>query len=134
MNKRKVNQLAYEIVSAAIKVHNALGPGLLESIYEKCLEHELQKRGHKVVSQKVIPISYDGLELDANLRLDLFVDNLVIVELKAVQEVHPVHQAQILSYMKLLNVPKGILINFHCTKITDDAQHFVNQIFKDLPA
>ena len=134
MNKRKVNQLAFEIISAAIKVHNALGPGLLESVYEKCMIHELGNRGHKVKSQLTIPIHYDGLELDADLRLDILVDDLIVVEIKAVQDLHPIHQAQVLSYMKLLKLPKGILINFHTTKIVDDAEHFVNQIFKELPA
>ena len=134
MNKRKVNQLAFEIISAAIKVHNALGPGLLESVYEKCMIHELGSRGHKVKSQLTIPIHYDGLELDADLRLDILVDDLIVVEIKAVQDIHPIHQAQVLSYMKLLKLPKGILINFHTSKIVDDAEHFVNQIFKELPA
>lgn len=134
MNKRKVNQLGFEIISAAITVHNALGPGLLESVYEKCLIHELKKRGFTVQSQVVIPINYDGVEIDADLKLDILVNNLIVIEIKAITEVHPVHRAQIMSYMKLLNLPKGILINFHTDKIVDDAEHFVNTIFKDLPA
>lgn len=81
-----------------------------------------------------IPIVYDGLELDADLRLDILVNNLIVVEIKATQEIHPIHQAQILSYMKLLKLPKGILINFHTDRITDSAKHFVNQLFKDLPS
>lgn len=134
MNKRKVNQLGFEIISAAITVHNALGPGLLESVYEKCLIHELKKRGFTVQSQVVIPINYDGVEIDADLKLDILVNNLIVIEIKAITEVHPVHRAQIMSYMKLLNLPKGILINFHTDKIVNDAEHFVNTIFKDLPA
>lgn len=81
-----------------------------------------------------IPIHYDGLELDADLRLDILVDDLIVVEIKAVQDIHPIHQAQVLSYMQLLKLPKGILINFHTSKIVDAAEHFVNQIFKELPA
>lgn len=134
MNKREVNKLAYDIIAAAIKVHNALGPGLLESVYERCIIHELTNRGFSVANQVTIPIVYDGLELDADLRLDILVNNLIVVEIKATQEIHPIHQAQILSYMKLLKLPKGILINFHTDRITDSAKHFVNQLFKDLPS
>ena len=89
ITKKIVTQLSYDIVGCAIRVHKELGPGLLEGIYEKCLKHELQLAGFEVKSQLIVPIHYKGIDLDANLKLDLLVNDLVVVELKAVQEVHP---------------------------------------------
>ena len=104
---------ARQIVDAAYAVHVNLGPGLLESIYEVCLEHELLKRGRTVRRQVVLPVVYDGLTLDAGLRIDLLVDDRVIVELKCVGRLLPVHYAQVLSYLKLTQCRLGFLINFH---------------------
>lgn len=133
MTKKEVTQLSYEIVNCAIAVHKALGPGLLESVYQKCMVHELIKRGHTVIQQLVIPVKYDNIEIDAELRLDLLVDDIVIVELKAIESTLPVHEAQLLTYMKLLQKPQGLLINFFTDKITKSAKPFVNDYFRILP-
>jgi len=105
--------LATQIVDIAIKIHKGLGPGLLESVYEKCFVYELQERGISFQRQKEVPIIYKTLHIEDGLRLDLLVDNLVIIELKAQENYHPVWEAQLLSYLKLTNRRLGILINFH---------------------
>jgi GxxExxY protein len=105
--------VAKAIVDAAYAVHAALGPGLLESVYEACLIHELKKRALKVASQVTLPIVYDGMRLDAGLRLDMLVEDCVVVELKAVDTLLPVHQAQVLTYLKLTSHRLGLLINFN---------------------
>lgn len=112
-------RLAASIVDAAIKVHSVLGPGLLEVVYETCLTHELEARGHRVKRQVSIPIRYEGFTLDAGLRIDLLVDDLAILELKAVDAVLPVHHTQLLSYMKLSQVRLGFLLNFHVSLMKD---------------
>jgi GxxExxY protein len=108
-----VEKTGKSIVDAAFKVHKALGPGLLESVYEVCLVHELTLRGHVLQRQVPIPIIYEGLRLDAGLRLDLIVDDTVIVEIKAVERDAPVFLAQLMSYLKLSNRHLGFLINFN---------------------
>lgn len=105
--------LATQIVDIAIKIHRALGPGLLESVYEKCFEFELIERGINYQRQKEGPIIYESLKVEDGLRLDLLVDNLVIIELKAQENYHPVWEAQLLSYLKLTNKRLGMLVNFH---------------------
>ncbi|MHB1355873.1 MAG: GxxExxY protein [Anaerolineae bacterium] len=111
--------VATKIVDAAYKVHVALGPGLLESVYEVCLVHELTKHGLDVIRQATVPVYYDGIKLDTDLRLDLVVNNLVIVELKAVEVLLPVHYAQVMSYLKLAGMRLGLLINFNVGLIKD---------------
>lgn len=133
MTKKQVTQLSYDIVGCAIEVHKALGPGLLEGIYEKCLTHELRSNGFDVKSQIVVPIEYKGIHLDANLKLDLLVNDTVIIELKAVQDVHPAFRAQLLSYMYLMQKPQGLLINFFTTNITKSTVPLVNEFFERLP-
>ncbi len=133
ITKRTVTQLSYDIVGCAIEVHKTLGPGLLESVYEKCLVQELKIKGFDVKSQIIVPIHYKGLELDTNLKLDILVNDLVIIELKACEEIHPVFEAQLISYMKLLEVPQGLLINFFTKNIKDTMKPFVNEYFKMLP-
>ena len=133
MTKRQVTQLSYEITGLAIKVHKAIGPGLLEGIYEKCLKYELEKNGYTVMHQMIVPVIYDGLMLDTELRLDLLVNDCVVIELKTVENVLPVHQAQILTYMKLLQKPQGLLINFFTDNITRSIKPFVNEYFRVLP-
>ncbi|TDE14649.1 GxxExxY protein [Dyadobacter psychrotolerans] len=133
MTKRQVTQLSYEITGLAIKVHKALGPGLLEKIYERCLKYELERNGYEVVQQLIVPVIYDGLLLDTELKLDLLVNNCVVVELKATENVLPVHEAQILTYMKLLQRPQGLLINFFTDNITKSIKPFVNEYFRVLP-
>ena len=121
----QLDDIAREIVDAAFKVHEALGPGLLESIYETCLCHELRKRGLAVQKQVPVQIIYDGVRLDGGLRLDLVVAGEVIVELKAVDKLMPVNEAQILSYLKLSRKRLGFLVNFNVPKIKDGIRRFV---------
>lgn len=121
----ELNVLGKEIVDAAFKVHRALGPGLLERIYEVCLCHELSKKGIKSVRQIDIPINYDGIVFDEGLRLDVLVEDQIICELKAVDEVNPVWEAQILSHLKLLDKRLGYLINFNVKNIGKGIRRFV---------
>ena len=116
-------ELATEIVDVAYVVHKTLGPGLLESVYEVCCLHELRKR--KVERQVIVPVIYDGITFDEGFRIDLLVEDLVICELKAVKEVNPVFEAQLLSYMRLTNKRLGFLINFHVPLIKDGIQRFI---------
>jgi len=132
ITKREVTQLSFDIVGCAIKVHKSLGPGLLESVYEKCLKHELVRNGYKVDSQIKVPIYYEGIEIEAELRLDLLVEDTVIVEIKAIENILPVHEAQLLTYMKLLEKPQGLLINFFVDNISRTTKPFVNEYFKKL--
>jgi len=133
MTKKQVTQLSYQITGCAIKVHKALGPGLLESVYHKCLVHELVNRGYTVIQQAAIPVYYDDVVIDTELRVDLLVNDTVVVELKAVENTLPVHDAQILTYMKLLKKPQGLLINFFTDNIAKTLKPFVNDYFKSLP-
>lgn len=133
MTKKEVTQLSYEIVGCAIKVHKELGPGLLESVYEKCLKYELERNGFNVKQQLIVPVIYEKVEMDVDLRVDLLVNDIVVVELKTVESILPVHEAQILTYMKLLKLPQGLLINFFTDKITKTVKPFVNEYFKALP-
>jgi GxxExxY protein len=121
----ETDRLAREVVDAAFKVHSTLGPGLLESVYEICLAHELSKRGLKVQTQVAFPIVYDEVRLDAGLRIDLVVENQLIVEIKAVETMQPVFEAQILTYLKLTKIRLGLLINFNVSKIKDGIRRIV---------
>lgn len=132
--QKEINDLTHKIIGFAIEVHKELGPGLLESVYEKCLEHLLIENGFTVSRQQSVPINFRGLELDCNLRLDLLVNDTIIIELKTVEFILPVHEAQLLTYLKLLKKPKGILINFNCVNIFKEGQKtFVTELFKNLP-
>ncbi|MEQ8765459.1 MAG: GxxExxY protein [Planctomycetota bacterium] len=121
-----VNEVSGDVVDAAMKVHTALGPGLLESAYEACLVHELRQRGHAVGVQEVLPVHYEGVRIDAGYRVDLLVDGVVIVELKAVRELLPIHEAQLLTYLKLSGVKVGLLINFNVQRLKDGIKRLVN--------
>ena len=121
-----INNITGQIVDAAMKVHTALGPGLLESAYEACLAHELKKRRFSIERQKEMPVEYDGILIDIGYRLDLLVNDKVVVELKAVSEVAPIHEAQILSYLKLGKKPIGLLINFNVQRLKDGIKRFAN--------
>lgn len=129
MTKKEVTQLSYEIIGFAIKVHKELGPGLLESIYEECLKYELEINGYDVKQQLTVKINYYDLETKTDLKIDLLVNDCVIVELKVVENILPIHEAQLLSYMKLLRRPQGLLINFKTTNITKSTKPFVNDYF-----
>ncbi|MEI7508640.1 MAG: GxxExxY protein [Flavobacterium sp.] len=132
MTKKEITKLSYDITGLAIKVHKKLGPGLLESVYEKCLKFELERNGFDVKQQLSITIEYDNLELDSELRVDLLVNDAVVVELKTVEKIMPIHEAQLLTYMKLLEKPQGLLINFYTTNITKSMKPFVNEYFSRL--
>lgn len=132
MTKKEVTQLSYEITGYAIKVHKMLGPGLLESVYEKCLTYELIKNGYIVQQQLKVPLTYIDLEFETELRLDLLINDTIIVELKTVENILPVHEAQLLTYMKLLKKPQGLLINFFTDNITKSMKPMVNEFFVDL--
>jgi len=133
MTKKEVTQLSYEITGFAIKVHKALGPGLLESVYEECLKIELIKNGYDVKQQLYVPINYEGVKIETKLIVDLLVNDSIVLELKAVEEVLPIHEAQLLTYMKVLKKPQGLLINFFTNNITKSLRPFINEYFKDLP-
>lgn len=133
ITKRAVTQLSYDIIGLAIKVHENLGPGLLESIYEECLKNELVKNGYEVKQQLTVPIIYDGVQMSTKLIVDLLVNNCIIIEIKAQEETLPVHEAQLLTYMKVLKKPQGLLINFFTTNITKSMKPFVNEYFNELP-
>ncbi|MEZ4943764.1 MAG: GxxExxY protein [Saprospiraceae bacterium] len=134
LTKAYIDSLTYEIIGAAIEVHRQLGPGLLESVYETCLNWELKKRNLHIEKQQVIPISYKGHQLDADLRFDILVEKCIVVELKAVTEMLPIFDAQTMTYARLLQVPKAILINFTCTNIVKEGQKtFVNELYRALP-
>lgn len=134
MTKKELNALTYNVIGAAIEVHKALGPGLLESVYHKCLMYELEQRGIYYLSEPNIPVYYKDVELETVLRCDLFVENCLVIELKAVESIKPIFEAQLLTYMRLLEAPKGILINFNSTNLFKSGQQtFVNDWFKLLP-
>jgi GxxExxY protein len=120
-----VNRITEAIIGAAMKVHSALGPGLLESAYEVCMSHELRKTGFKVLSQVALPVHYDGIELEVGYRVDLIVEDRVIVELKCVEKIIPVHEAQIISHLRLSGKRVGLLINFHVRSLKDGIKRFV---------
>ena len=124
--EKRENQISAIILDAAIAVHTALGPGLLESTYQACLTYELNARGLKVQTQVPLPINYRGVLIDAAYRLDLVIDDLVIVELKAVERLLPIHEAQLLSYLKLSGKRLGLLINFHVLRLKDGYRRIVN--------
>ncbi|GHB45731.1 hypothetical protein GCM10008106_28470 [Mongoliitalea lutea] len=134
MTKKEIDQLSYEIVGAIIEVHKIVGPGMLEKFYQRCLAREFKLRGISYENELIIPYDYKGESIHLNLICDFFVENSIVVELKAVQEMHPIFNAQIISYMKVLNAPKGILVNFNVENIFKQGQKtFVNKIYDRLP-
>ncbi len=120
------NALTGQIIGAAMKVHTELGPGVLESAYEACLAHELRKHGLQVEVQLPQPVEYDGILIEVGYKLDLLVEDLVIIELKAVQALLPIHEAQLLSYLRLGRKQVGLLINFHVVHLRDGIKRMVN--------
>jgi GxxExxY protein len=133
MTRKNINDLSFRIIGCAIEVHRQLGPGLLESVYERCMLHELESSGLYVIRQQFVPVKYKGIELEADLRLDLLVEDQIIVELKAVDIMLPIFEAQLLTYMKLLDKPKGLLINFNTTNISKEGvKSMVNELFASL--
>ena len=132
MTQKEVTQLSYEITGFAIKVHKILGPGLLESVYERCLKYELESNGYDVKQQLIVKVNYEDIEFETDMKIDLLVNDCVVVELKTVESILPIHEAQLLTYMKLLRKPQGLLINFFTTNITKSMKPFVNEYFSRL--
>jgi GxxExxY protein len=128
MNVNELNERSGAVVDAAMKVHSALGPGLLESAYQACLTHELQLRGLQVMTQIALPVTYRGIRLEVGYRIDLLVDNAVVVEVKAIAKVQPVHHAQLLSYLRLSGHRLGLLINFHEIHLKHGIKRMVNDL------
>ncbi|HEX4920046.1 MAG TPA: GxxExxY protein [Candidatus Bathyarchaeia archaeon] len=122
----KINQVSGNVVNAAMKVHSVLGPGLLESAYQVCLAHELRRRGLRVEAQVPLPVVFEGEKLEAGYRIDLLVEDLVVVEIKCVEAIHPVHQAQLLSYLRLSGRNVGLLINFYVAHLKDGITRMVD--------
>ena len=121
-----INQLTGEVINAAIEVHKTLGPGLLESIYEECLCHELGLRRIPYERQKELPIEYKGVKLNCNYRLDIIVDNQLLLEIKACEALLPIHEAQLLTYLKLTGLRLGLLINFNVPMLKDGIKRLAN--------
>lgn len=127
---KDVNHITGQILDAGIKIHNDLGPGLFESVYEQVLEYELGKRGFYIQKQKAIPVIYDALKMQEGFRADLIVENLVIVEIKSVENLSPMHFKQLYTYLKLSNIANGILINFNVHLIKDGFHRLFNNYVK----
>ena len=122
----RVNKVSAAVVNSAMKIHSVLGPGLLESAYDACLSNELRKRGFHVDTQVGLPVIYEGEKLDLGYRIDLLVENLAIVEVKCVEAIHPVHEAQLLSSLRLSGKNVGLLINFHIAHLKDGIKRMVD--------
>jgi GxxExxY protein len=126
----KYPEITKRIIVAALKVHSAIGPGVLESVYKTCLAHELRQIGLAVSSEVPLPVVYDGLRLDSGFRIDLLVENLVIVELKCVETLLPMHKAQLLTYLRLSNKPIGLLLNFNVVHLRDGIKRILNNKYQ----
>ncbi|BDB52857.1 GxxExxY protein [Flavobacterium ammonificans] len=134
ISQKYLDELTYEVLGAAIEVHKTMGRGLLENIYHHCLIEELSTRNIRFSTEMNIPVVYKNKSLNIDYKCDLYVENCLVVELKSVNEINAVHKAQLLTYMKLLHSPKGILINFNCFNLFKEGQiTFVNEHFKTLP-
>ena len=134
ITQKYIDFLTREIIGCAIEIHKELGPGLLESAYEKCMIYLLRKKGFHVESQLEVPIVFHDLIVDRGYRLDLLVENLIIVELKTVTEFMPINKAQLLTHLSFMKKPKGILINFHCLNIFYEGQKtYVTEEYSKLP-
>jgi GxxExxY protein len=131
--RERLDEIGTAVVDSALQVHSALGPGLLESVYETCLAHELQKRGHGVGRQVALPVKYDGVTLEAAYRLDLVIAGSVIVEVKSVEVVLPVHKAQVLSYLKLSGMKLGYLLNFNVPHMRHGIQRVIHKLASSPP-
>ena len=126
MKPAEINVRTGQVIDAAMRVHSRLGPGLLEGAYEACLAYELRKRGRSVLVQHALPVEYDDVRIEIGYRADLLVDGVIIVELKAIAKLMPIHEAQLLSYLKLARVPAGLLINFHVPHLKDGIKRLVD--------
>lgn len=132
-SKKEVDDLSYQIIGAAMEVHRHVGPGFLESVYQKCLAIELAERELSFQQELELPFTYKNHTIIGQFRCDFFVENLIVVEIKAVSELLPIHQAQVINYMNLLKIPKGILLNFNVTNLFHNGQKtFVSKYFNSL--
>lgn len=134
MSKKFINELTYEIIGVAMEVHKTMGPGLLESVYHKCLAHEFNLRNISVNSECNVPVFYKEMELDTFFRCDFLVEDAIIIEVKAVEAILPLHAAFLINHMRLLQKPKGIMINFNCVNLFKEGQKtYVNEFYRNLP-
>lgn len=134
VTQKYLDELTFNVIGACIEVHKAVGKGLLENVYHQCLKEELRFRNINFITEMKVPLIYKDKELNADLKCDLLVENCLVVELKATSEISPIYEAQLMTYMKLLKAPKGIIINFNCLNIFREGQKtFVNEYFKLLP-
>lgn len=134
ITKSYLNDLIYKVNGAAIQIHKTLGPGLLESAYQQLMAIEMKDQGINFITEMPIPIYYKNEKVDLEFRCDFFVENCLVVELKAVEKILPVHEAQLLTYLKLLKQPKGLLINFNVSHLYSEGQRtFVTDLYKTLP-
>lgn len=134
ITQKHINDLTYKIVGACIEVHKIAGPGLYEEVYYKCLEREFKIREINFKSEMIIPFDYKGEFIDCKMKCDFLIEDLIVLELKSVAEIHPIHKAQTMNYMNLLHVPRAILINFNVTNIYHEGfETFVSKIFQNLP-
>ncbi|SEF70538.1 GxxExxY protein [Algoriphagus boritolerans] len=132
-SKKEVDDLSYQIIGAAIEVHRNIGPGFLESVYQKCFAIELDERKLTFQQELELPFSYKNHTIVGHFRCDFFVENLIVVEIKAVSEILPIHQAQVINYMNLLQIPKGILLNFNVINLFHQGQKtFVNRYYDSM--
>ena len=125
-----IDNLTYDVIGAAMEVHSALGPGLLESLYQKALAHELKLRGHNVIMERPIEVFYKGVKISENFKADLYVDDELVVELKSVETINPIHFKQTTTYLRLLNKPFGLLINFNVVSLKNGVYRIINPSFK----
>ena len=122
----ELNEITEKIIGAAMKVHSVIGPGVLGSVYRKCVEHELKKLGFNVQSEVKLPVLYDGMSLESGYRLDLLVEELVVAEIKCVEALEPIHKAQLLTYLRLANKPLGLLLNFNVVHMREGIKRVLN--------
>lgn len=133
MTKKYLKEITYNVIGAAIEIHKSLGPGLLESVYHECMKHELSLRKIYFLTEISMPVRYKEIEVATNLRCDLFVENCLAVEIKAFKTIEPIFEAQIITYMKLLEAPQGLIINFNCVNIFSDGQKtYINDFYRFL--
>ena len=125
--RSRINNLTYKVIAAAIEVHRRLGPGLLESVYQRCMERELEARDLAFKAGEAVDVIYKGEKVGCGFRIDLWIEDLVIVELKTVQEIAPIHEAQLLTYLKLTGAPIGLLINFNVTVLRSGVRRVLNR-------
>jgi GxxExxY protein len=133
LTKKYINDLTYKIVGCCIEVHKILGPGLYEQVYHQCLKKEFELQGIQYKSEVEINIEYKGENIDCKVKCDFLIEDLVVLEIKSVSEIHPIHKAQTLNYMNLLKIPKAILVNFNVTNIYHEGtETFVSNNYKNL--